>query len=257
LMGSAFKVKDGLTTAWRPSGGRFLPRKGFWLQKWSRVPDLVLVTSPCGSCGALCGFASEGLFFAKIEFHIYSYILENFIMIHKKQIISFGLLLILLLAETGCASGISSKKETSIPSTITEEPEIVSETVSMGNDVTHFSVDDTISDVIHHPLFTGFGKFILPLERGYDEDMPLSRVSTLLPYHSNIDPQSAVDTMNHMIDDVASGNTIFYPIYDDTKMQEHTGLFFFRGEPGAPFAIVSAGGGFSYVGSIRAGRSRF
>ena len=173
--------------------------------------------------------------------------------IYIEQIISFGLVLVLLLAETGCARGISSKKETSIPGTITEEPEIVSETVSMGNDVTHFSIDDTISDVIHQPLFTGFGQFILPLERGYDENMPLSGVSTLLPYHSHIDPQVAVDTMNHMLDEVAAGKTIFYPIYDDSKMQAHTGLFFFRGKPGAPFAVISAGGGFSYVGSIHEG----
>ena len=123
----------------------------------------------------------------------------------------------------------------------------------MGNDVTHFSIDDTISDVIHQPLFTGFGQFILPLERGYDENMPLSGVSTLLPYHSHIDPQAAVDTMNHMLDEVAAGKTIFYPIYDDSKMQAHTGLFFFRGKPGAPFAVISAGGGFSYVGSIHEG----
>lgn len=174
-------------------------------------------------------------------------------MLHEKQIISLSLLLILLLAELGCASGISSKKGTSIPGTITTEPQIVSETASKENKVIYFSIDNTISDVIHQPLFTGFGQFILPLERGYDEDMPLSRVSTLLPYHSNIDPQSVVDTMNHMLDDIAAGNIRFYPIYTDKKMQEHTGLFFFRGKPGAPFAIISAGGGFSYVGSIHEG----
>jgi hypothetical protein len=143
--------------------------------------------------------------------------------IYIEQIISFGLVLVLLLAETGCASGISSQKETSIPGAITEESKIVIETVSMGNDVTYFRIDNTISDVIHHPLFTRFGQFILPLERGYDEDIPLSRVSTLLPYHSHIDPQAAVDTMNYMIDDAAAGNIMFYPIYDDTKLQEHTG----------------------------------
>ncbi len=174
-------------------------------------------------------------------------------MVHKEQIISFGLLLILLLAVTGCARGISGKKETSIPGTITVEPEIVSKTVNMGNEVTHLRVEDTISDVIQHPLFTGFGQFILPLERGYDAHMPLSKISTLLPYHSHIDPQAAVEAINYMLDEVAAGNTIFYPIYDDPQLQAHTGLFFFRGAPGAPFAVISAGGGFSYVGSIHEG----
>ena len=35
--------------------------------------------------------------------------------------------------------------------------------------------------------------------------------------------------------------------------KSHTGLFFFRGKPGAPFAVVSPGGGFSYVGSVHEG----
>ena len=35
--------------------------------------------------------------------------------------------------------------------------------------------------------------------------------------------------------------------------RSNTGLFFFRGKPGAPFAIISPGGGFSYVGSIHEG----
>jgi acetyl esterase/lipase len=30
-------------------------------------------------------------------------------------------------------------------------------------------------------------------------------------------------------------------------------LFFFRGKPGAPFAVISPGGGFSYVGSVHEG----
>ena len=29
-----------------------------------------------------------------------------------------------------------------------------------------------------------------------------------------------------------------------------TGLFFFRGKPGAPFAVIAPGGGFSYVGAV-------
>jgi acetyl esterase/lipase len=150
-------------------------------------------------------------------------------MIKKRQIISFGFLIALILAGTGCADATD------------------------GNDASYFSTANTASDVIHHPLFAGFGQFILPLERGYEEDMPLSRVSSLLPYHSNIDPQGAVDTINHMLDEAVAGNTIFYSFYEDAQMQEHTGLFFFRGEPDAPFAVVCAGGGFLYVGSVHEG----
>ena len=61
-----------------------------------------------------------------------------------------------------------------------------------------------------------------------------------------------------MIDDVADGKTVFYRIYDEAQRQQqaaknHTGLFFFRGRPGAPFAVVAPGGGFSYVASVHEG----
>jgi acetyl esterase/lipase len=123
----------------------------------------------------------------------------------------------------------------------------------------HLETSSTIRDVVIHPAFEGFGQFILPLDRGrYDDAMPLENVASLLPYHSNIDPDAAVNTINHMIDMSASGQTIFYDIYTDQQKQadpskESTGLFFFRGEPGAPFAVISPGGGFSYVGSVHEG----
>jgi acetyl esterase/lipase len=61
-----------------------------------------------------------------------------------------------------------------------------------------------------------------------------------------------------MIDEIKDGKTIFYDFYTEQQKQEDptkesTGLFFFRGKPGAPFAIVCPGGGFSYVGSLHEG----
>jgi hypothetical protein len=46
--------------------------------------------------------------------------------------------------------------------------------------------------------------------------------------------------------------TIFYNIYSNGEKRagaskEYTGLFFFRGEQDAPFAIVCAGGGFAFL----------
>lgn len=122
----------------------------------------------------------------------------------------------------------------------------------------HFTVTSTVRDVIQHPAFDGFGQFILPLDRGYQEKMPLKQLRSLLPYHNNIDPQRAVDTINYMVDEVAKEQTTFYDIYSEEEKQsdptkKNTGLFFFRGEPNAPFAIVCPGGGFSYVGSIHEG----
>jgi acetyl esterase/lipase len=67
-----------------------------------------------------------------------------------------------------------------------------------------------------------------------------------------------VSALNHMIDDVNNGKTVFYELYTEEEKKEqrtksHAGLFFFRGKLGAPFAVISPGGGFSYVGSIHEG----
>lgn len=85
--------------------------------------------------------------------------------------------------------------------------------------------------------------------------MTLEQIDSLLPYHSHIDVDTTLDILNSMIDEVGSGETIFYDIYTEEEKnldpsKEETGLFFFRGEEDAPFAVVNAGGGFSYVGSI-------
>ncbi len=88
--------------------------------------------------------------------------------------------------------------------------------------------------------------------------MQLRNLGALLPYHSQVDPATVVGALNHMIDDVSNGRTVFYDFYTEKEKAEeptksHTGLFFFRGKPGAPFAVVSPGGGFAYVGSVHEG----
>ena len=123
----------------------------------------------------------------------------------------------------------------------------------------HLTTDNYVRDIINHPAFRGFGELLLPLDNnsGY-YNTRLSEVSSLMPYHSHVEPEIVVGALNHMIDEVNSGKTIFYDFYsDEQKMQEpgkrYTGLFFFRGKAGSPFAIVCPGGGFSYVGSLHEG----
>jgi acetyl esterase/lipase len=119
--------------------------------------------------------------------------------------------------------------------------------------------DDSIRNLLGHPAFAGFARLLLPWDgRRYDEAMRLSDIGSLLPYHSHVDPETVVGALNRMIDDVNGGNAVFYPFYSDEQRQrqparENTGLFFFRGKPGAPFAVISPGGGFSYVGSVHEG----
>jgi len=149
-------------------------------------------------------------------------------------------------------------KENDIVLSDSNTDEIVKEQVS-GNKDGHLNTDDSIRDILKHPAFAGFGHLILPWDdRTYDENMRLSNISSLLPYHSHVNPEIVVSALNHMIDDVSNGKTIFYNFYTKAQRQkqparEHTGLFFFRGRPGAPFAIISPGGGFSYVGSVHEG----
>jgi acetyl esterase/lipase len=123
----------------------------------------------------------------------------------------------------------------------------------------HLTADHTISDLLNHPAFAGFGRLLLPWDdRTYDGSMRLRDVGSLLPYHSHVDPGTVVSALNHMIDDVNAGRTVFYEFYTEEEKKEqptksNTGLFFFRGKPGAPFAVISPGGGFSYVGSLHEG----
>jgi acetyl esterase/lipase len=123
----------------------------------------------------------------------------------------------------------------------------------------HLSPRSTVGDIVRHPSFTGFGHLILPWDgRSYDESMPLTRIGSLLPYHSHVDPETVASALNRVIDDAADGRTVFYSFYTETQRQEqparaHTGLFFLRGRPGAPFAVICPGGGFSYVASVHEG----
>ena len=123
----------------------------------------------------------------------------------------------------------------------------------------HITIHDSVQHLVNHPAFSGFGEYLLPWDdnTGYYDTL-LNDVGSLLPYHNHVSPRVVVGAINHMIDDVNGGNTIFYDFYteqakleDSTK--ESTGLFFSRGKPGAPFAIVCPGGGFSYVGSLHEG----
>jgi acetyl esterase/lipase len=124
---------------------------------------------------------------------------------------------------------------------------------------THLSANDTIRNLLAHPAFAGFGRLLLPWDdRPYNDRMPLRNIGSLLPFHSLVDPATVVSALNHMSDDVNNGETVFYDFYtDEEKKQEparsNTGLFFFRGKPGAPIAVIAPGGGFSYVASVHEG----
>jgi acetyl esterase/lipase len=121
------------------------------------------------------------------------------------------------------------------------------------------TADSRIRDLLNHPAFKGFGRLLLPWDnRAYDESLRLSDLGSLLPYHTHVDPATVVDALNRMVDDASSGNPVQYDFYTATEKAEQPAkanarLFFFRGRPGAPFAVIAPGGGFSYVGSVHEG----
>ena len=123
----------------------------------------------------------------------------------------------------------------------------------------HLRADNTVQDLLNHPAFAGFARLLLPWDdRTYEGRLPLRDLGTLLPYHSHVDPTSVVDGLNAMIDDAQGGGSVFHDIYTaqhkiEDPAKANTGLFFLRGRPGAPFAVIAPGGGFSYVGSIHEG----
>lgn len=110
-----------------------------------------------------------------------------------------------------------------------------------------------ISDVTSYPGFEDWGQMIFPVDEGYYSGSTLG--SLRLTWYSNIQPAKTVEIVNYMKDKADAGEQIFYPIYTDAKIaadpwKADTGLFFFKGKPGAKFAICNAGGGFAYVGAM-------
>lgn len=123
----------------------------------------------------------------------------------------------------------------------------------------HLRADDRLGDLLNHPAFQGFSHRMLPWDgRAYDQAMPLKDIDQLLPYHTHVEPAVVVAALNRMVDDANAGRTVFYDFHTEEEKRvnpglRHTGLFFFRGQPGAPFAVIAPGGGFSYVGSAHEG----
>lgn len=115
---------------------------------------------------------------------------------------------------------------------------------------------NTVADILAQPEFSGFADRLLPWDEPYRNtpDLKISRIERLMPYHNNIVPNDVLAPLNYLITTVRAGKQVFYNIYPEKdSRQKNTGLFFFRGRPDAPFAVICPGGGFSYVGSLHEG----
>ena len=110
-----------------------------------------------------------------------------------------------------------------------------------------------IDEVTSYPAFDDWGRMIFPVDTGYYSGGTLG--SLRLTWYSNIQSAKTVEIVNYMKNKADAGEQVFYRIYTEEAIaadpwKADTGLFFFKGNPGAKFAICNAGGGFAYVGAM-------
>ena len=114
----------------------------------------------------------------------------------------------------------------------------------------YYNRQTRISDVMNDPAFGDYGRLIFPVNTGYWSGTTLEQLD--LTWYNYIDPDKTVEVCNYLRNHAAD---CFIDIYTEAEKQanpqlRNTGLFFFRGDAGKPFAICNAGGGFSYVGAM-------
>lgn len=86
-------------------------------------------------------------------------------------------------------------------------------------------------------------------------DWVLGDAGRLFPWHSYVNADTSAAVLNRLSERLEGGAAVFYPIYPETvrdaePRKRSVGLFYFPGPKKAPFAVISAGGGFAYVGSL-------
>ena len=118
-----------------------------------------------------------------------------------------------------------------------------------------FNLQSTVEQVKNDSGFKSFGNLIFPVDVNIPNSTTLENVGSYYYWYNYINPNKTVEIVNYMKNQVDSGNQIFYDIYTDEEKakdpeKKNTGLFFFRGNPNEKVAIVSAGGGFAYVGAM-------
>ena len=159
------------------------------------------------------------------------------------KITSFLLSILMILTESGCSNPEAAP---SAP-----VPPAESEVVDVAR--ADFTVNTPIADVMADPAFEDFGQLLFPAQSSYYSGNTLGELR--LTWYSHIDPDKTVEIVNNLKNLVLDGETVFYDIYTEEEKaadpaKKDTGLFFFKGNSGAPFAICNAGGGFAYVGAM-------
>lgn len=161
--------------------------------------------------------------------------------------------LCLALSLTGCRAGGA---DSAAPADrVQQEVETVQEEKTVQQEPTSpFTVDTPVEAVLQDGAFGDYGRLLFPVDTGYWSGDTLGELQ--LTWHNNIDPEETVEIVNTLWQRAEAGETVFYDIYTEAEKAQDpdkadTGLFFFKGEAGAPFAVCNAGGGFAYVGAMQ------
>ena len=122
-----------------------------------------------------------------------------------------------------------------------------------GAEKSDFTAETKIADVINDDAFGDFGRLIFPVNGGYYGGTTLGDLR--LTWYNYINVAHTVEICNYLKDRTLAGKRVFYDIYTDEEKaadprKVDTGLFFFRGDDNAKFAVTCAGGGWAYVGAM-------
>ena len=150
--------------------------------------------------------------------------------------------LCLALSLTGCGAGGAYSAQTAQQEPAQREP------------TGPFTADTPVEAVLQDEVFGDYGRLLFPVDTGYWSGDTLGELQ--LTWYNNIDPEETVEIVNTLWQRAEAGETVFYDIYTEAEKAQDpdkadTGLFFFKGEAGAPFAVCNAGGGFAYVGAMQ------
>ena len=127
----------------------------------------------------------------------------------KRELGISGLLLFLMIFLTGFMKDDTIMSDGNIAK-ISNEEKNVKEIYA------HITTNDSVHPIVNHPAFKGFGQYLLPWDNGTnDYNTPLNNVSSLLPYHNHVEPNIVVGAINHMIDEINDGKTLFYHFHTE------------------------------------------
>ena len=161
--------------------------------------------------------------------------------------------LCLALSLTGCGAG--GAYSAAPADRVQQEVETVQEEKTVQQEPTGpFTADTPVEAVQQDGAFGDYGRLLFPVDTGYWSGDTLGELQ--LTWYNNIDPEETVEIVNTLWQRAEAGETVFYDIYTEAEKAQNpdkadTGLFFFKGEAGAPFAVCNAGGGFAYVGAMQ------